>query len=196
MYVSIYHPSVSSPLRSPPLTPFTTLTLLLQFSENTWCTIENNCEIDAGSGRNGLAFHDMLYYVIVTISTVGYGDICPRGVVSRYLAIALIAIALGKIPAQLNTLAVLLGSRSVYARARYVQREEGVRHVTILGEIHSTAILDFFAEVRKRRGEGGGRTIKCIGSYRGSTVVLHTRGHTYVNALVLCVCVCVCVCEC
>ena len=168
--VSTYRPSVLSTFRCPPLTPAIPVTHLTpltpsQFSENTWCTIENNCEIDAGSGRNGLAFHDMLYYVIVTISTVGYGDICPRGVVSRYLAIALIAIALGKIPAQLNTLAVLLGSRSVYARARYVMNEEGVRHVAILGEIHSTAILDFFAEVRKRRrgeGKGGGEISRVL----------------------------------
>jgi len=31
--------------------------------------------------------HDMLYYIMVTFTTVGYGDICPQSVMARYATI-------------------------------------------------------------------------------------------------------------
>jgi len=40
----------------------------------------------------------MLYFVIVTLSTVGYGDIVPYSAIGRLCVVALICIALIMIP--------------------------------------------------------------------------------------------------
>ena len=43
-------------------------------------------------------FHDMLYFMFITITTVGYGDIYPRTVYGQMLCIGTILVILSLIP--------------------------------------------------------------------------------------------------
>ena len=46
--------------------------------------------LEAFRVRNAIyKYHDMVYYMVVTVTTLGYGDICPVTVHGRYFMIAI-----------------------------------------------------------------------------------------------------------
>lgn len=74
-------------------------------------------------GRDQLLFrrsyHHYIYFIIVTISTVGYGDIIPYTIEGRIVIMTLVLFTLVLIPKQTNDLVQLMGAQSEYARKRY-----------------------------------------------------------------------------
>ena len=75
-------------------------------------------EIDSetwGAHAGKMEFHDAFYFLMVTITTVGYGDIAPEGVIGRFLMLSIIALFLVLIPMKTTTLQRLLRMRSDYA---------------------------------------------------------------------------------
>ena len=53
-------------------------------------------------------FHEMIYFVVVTSATVGYGDITPKSEEGRIIVIILIVILIVLIPKQTNELINLM----------------------------------------------------------------------------------------
>ena len=49
-------------------------------------------------------FHDFLYYIVVTLSTVGYGEIFPITEIGRFVILLFIVISSYSIPKQINEL--------------------------------------------------------------------------------------------
>eukprot|EP00744_Colponema_vietnamica_P002453 GILI01003843.1.p1 GENE.GILI01003843.1~~GILI01003843.1.p1 ORF type:complete len:913 (+),score=151.79 GILI01003843.1:165-2741(+) len=88
----------------------------------------------------------MVYFVVVTLSTVGYGDIAPVTVTGRMTIIVVIGSALVLIPKQTNELIRLLGLQSVYARRKYNYNPE-IPHLVISGSLTYAAVRDFFTEL-------------------------------------------------
>ena len=80
-----------------------------------------------------IPFHDVIYFVIVSITTVGYGDISPRSQYSKVIVIFMIIIMFGWLPSQTNKLAHLLSLQSEYARKAVRYRD----HIVICGDITS-----------------------------------------------------------
>lgn len=64
-------------------------------------------------------FHDMVYFLIITITTVGYGDIYPRTAYGQMLSIGIIFVILALIPQQLSEFSKVNSLISVYARKYY-----------------------------------------------------------------------------
>ncbi len=56
------------------------------------------------SNPNIASFHDAVYFSIVTLTTVGYGDIVPKTILGRFFTILIIASGLIFIPLQLTHL--------------------------------------------------------------------------------------------
>jgi hypothetical protein len=91
-------------------------------------------------------FHDFLYFIVVTLSTVGYGDIYPFTEQGRVIIILLILIAIILIPKQTNELIKLMSTSSIYARADYKSNPE-VPHIVICGHVGVESLKNFCNEL-------------------------------------------------
>ena len=91
-------------------------------------------------------FHDMVYMTVVTLATVGYGDITPKSEEGKVCVIILIIIVLIVIPKQTNELIRLMGLQSVYARNFYKWNPE-VPHIIITGYVSVPALKNFCHEL-------------------------------------------------
>ena len=89
------------------------------------------------SHEHGLLFHNAYYFVITTITTVGYGDIAPITGLGKLTIMAMIGGAFLLIPKQTNELIALLSTQSVYVRQRFQSSSAG-SHIIICGSIGST----------------------------------------------------------
>jgi hypothetical protein len=91
-------------------------------------------------------FHDFLYFIVVTLSTVGYGDIFPLTEQGRVVIVLLILLALILIPKQTNELLKLMSISSVYSRADYKSNPE-VPHLIICGHVVVDSMKNFCSEL-------------------------------------------------
>ncbi|KAM9961529.1 hypothetical protein ACTFIR_004383 [Dictyostelium discoideum] len=96
------------------------------------------CEIE------GIKFHDSIYYAVVSLSTVGYGDITPRSTLGRMVAILMIMVALGYLPVQTGKLiAVLSATKSWNGEYKPSKKK---KFVTIIGNIFESSLTTFLRE--------------------------------------------------
>jgi hypothetical protein len=94
-----------------------------------------------------LPFHTWLYYIWVTVSTVGYGDITPSSVAGRFAAMGMIGFALISVPKVTNELIAKMSLQSVHMRAIYSPKSKNSKHIVICGDLSSTSLQDFFGEL-------------------------------------------------
>ena len=62
------------------------------------------------------SFHAMIYFIVVTTATVGYGDIYPMSPLGQCTIVAFIILVLVIIPSETQELIRLMGMQSRYAR--------------------------------------------------------------------------------
>jgi hypothetical protein len=94
-----------------------------------------------------LAFHIWIYYAFVTVATVGYGDVTPKTAAGRILAMSIIGFAVISVPVATNGLLEKMKLQTVYMRAVYTPKSRNSKHILICGDLSSTSIQDFFAEL-------------------------------------------------
>lgn len=87
--------------------------------------------------------------MIITITTVGYGDIYPRTVFGQMLCVGVIFVILMLIPTQLSELSKVNSLVSVYARKAYSgnKTNKNAMHILLLGDAPPDAIKTFFSEL-------------------------------------------------
>jgi Ion channel len=93
-----------------------------------------------------IKFHDALYFSVVTLSTIGYGDIIPKTVGGKTVVIGLIIITFIIIPKQTGDLITLINMRSIYSRAIY-KKNEDISHLIVTGNIEIEGTTTFCAEL-------------------------------------------------
>ena len=91
-------------------------------------------------------FHTWMYYIMVTMATVGYGDIAPKSTLGRICAMGLIGFAFLSGPQMSTDLIEKLNRQSIYARAHYVPKYRST-HVYVCGDTETSSIHEFFAEL-------------------------------------------------
>ncbi|KAJ3122306.1 hypothetical protein HK100_012043 [Physocladia obscura] len=90
-------------------------------------------------------WHDALYYIMVTFSTIGFGDLTPSSTASRIVVMILIVFVIIYVPIQTNRISEIYSASSPFQRARYVPSKLQ-SHVIVSGSITYGAILDFTKE--------------------------------------------------
>jgi len=96
--------------------------------------------------ENQVKFHDFIYYTVVTIATVGYGEIYPITEQGRIVIIVLIILAAYLIPKETGILLNLLEKSSIYSRELYKSNQE-IPHLVICGYISAEAMISFCNEL-------------------------------------------------
>ncbi|CAI2380858.1 unnamed protein product [Moneuplotes crassus] len=91
-------------------------------------------------------FHEMIYFMIVTMTTVGYGDIFPFTDAGRLLIILTIGVMLGLLPTQFQELLKVQSLTSKYARFSYKKSKKDSRHILVLGNAPPDDIRTFLDE--------------------------------------------------
>ena len=90
-------------------------------------------------------FHHYIYYTIVSISTVGFGDISPYTILGKFIFIILVFMILIVIQHQINDLIVLVSSQSDYARNSYSAKTD-IPHILLVGNISTESLKSFCQE--------------------------------------------------
>ena len=121
----------------------TILTLIL-FAASIFEAVENPYRHI--NGLKPTTLHEMTYFVVVTLSTVGYGDVIPFSELGKLCVMLFILFALVIIPKQTNELITLMGLQSVYARAVYKANAE-IPHIIISGYVSVPALKNFCTEL-------------------------------------------------
>ena len=94
----------------------------------------------------GFPFHVWTYYLVVTVTTVGYGDITPDTTIGKFWAMTIILFAIIYIPQQTNDLIEKMARYSIYSRLHYNPRSHN-KHVLICGDFKSISLQEFFSEL-------------------------------------------------
>ena len=90
-------------------------------------------------------FHHYLYFIIVSLTTVGYGEITPKSILSQAMIIALVIVILLVVPDQTSELINLSNSQTIYERKDYNSSED-VPFVVLIGNIGLDSLKSFCEE--------------------------------------------------
>ena len=89
-----------------------------------------------------MSFFTTFYFIIVTIATVGYGEVSPTTEISRLIVLLFILTSVVLIPMQVNQFIVLLQQDSAYRQA-YVPRDDE-DHVILCGYVNERPKMERF----------------------------------------------------
>ncbi|XP_066945948.1 potassium channel subfamily T member 2 isoform X16 [Macrobrachium rosenbergii] len=99
------------------------------------------------AGHRHLNLFQAVYYVIVTFSTVGYGDIVPDIWPSQLFMIIMICVALIVLPTQFEQLAFTWMERKKLGGTYSAHRAQSERHVVVCStNLQADTIMDFLNE--------------------------------------------------
>ncbi len=93
-----------------------------------------------------MSFHEMVYFMVVSISTVGYGDIAPRHDLSKVTIILTLLLMLALLPAQTQDLIKVISLTSKYARLSYQSPGMESHHILLMGDVGFNTIKMFLDE--------------------------------------------------
>ena len=97
-------------------------------------------------GRDRIYFHDALYLTVITIATVGFGDLFPISPPGKLIVACMIITSIVVISRQTNQILALMSVQSEYARAVYVPQSARSQHVVVCGDISFQTAKDFLEE--------------------------------------------------
>ncbi|XP_035826264.1 calcium-activated potassium channel slowpoke isoform X4 [Aplysia californica] len=98
---------------------------------------------DFGNAQH-LTYWECLYFLMVTMSTVGFGDIFATTVLGRTFVVIFIMIFIGLFASFIPEIAEILGKRQKYGGS--YKKERGKRHVVVCGYITFDSVSNFLKD--------------------------------------------------
>ncbi|XP_077290063.1 calcium-activated potassium channel slo [Arctopsyche grandis] len=91
-----------------------------------------------------LSYWTCVYFLIVTMSTVGYGDVYCQTVLGRTFLVFFLLVGLAMFASSIPEIIELVGSRSKYSGE--LKREHGKRHIVVCGHITYESVSHFLKD--------------------------------------------------
>ena len=99
-------------------------------------------------------FHHYLYFSLVSLTTVGYGEIIPYSTLGRLMIVLMVVVILVVVPEQTNEIINISNAQTIYERKNYISSPD-VPHIVLLGDIELDSLKNFCKEFfHKDHGEG------------------------------------------
>ena len=99
-------------------------------------------------------FHHYIYFSIVSLTTVGYGEIMPISILGQWMIIMLVIVILVVVPDKTTELINISNAQTIYERKKYISSPD-VPFVVILGDIELDPLKSFCKEYfHKDHGDG------------------------------------------
>ena len=92
-------------------------------------------------------YHNWLYFAMITITTVGFGDLYPISRLGQMMCMVFIMIAILLVPKMTNDLAEKIKATSPYARMVFKKKGSKHAHVLICGDLSTTQLEELFGEL-------------------------------------------------
>ncbi|KAF0685649.1 Aste57867_22485 [Aphanomyces stellatus] len=93
-----------------------------------------------------LSFFDWVYFVVVSISTLGYGDISPRGRLARLATSIMMLMTFVLVPIQVNRLVATISTHSGYTNSYKEHRTHTHGIISAGGEISAGTLSNFLRQ--------------------------------------------------
>ena len=90
-------------------------------------------------------FHHYIYFIIVSLTTVGYGEIIPSSILGKVMIVILVIVILVVVPDQTSELINLSNAQTIYERKKYLSTPD-ISFVVLMGNIELEALKNFCKE--------------------------------------------------
>ncbi|XP_056020350.1 calcium-activated potassium channel slowpoke-like isoform X8 [Ostrea edulis] len=91
-----------------------------------------------------LTYWECMYFLLVTMSTVGYGDVGAKTVLGKIFIVLFIMISIGMFASWIPEIADILGRRQKYGGC--YKKERGKKHIVVCGHITFDSVSNFLKD--------------------------------------------------
>jgi hypothetical protein len=95
---------------------------------------------DIPEGTKVFHFYDWVYFMLVTLTVVGFGDVYPVKFFGQLIVVVSILLLLIKIPSDFSNFQKAQNLRSEYSSNSYNKKKEKTDHITVLGNYNMDAL--------------------------------------------------------
>ncbi|XP_052834506.1 calcium-activated potassium channel slowpoke isoform X7 [Octopus bimaculoides] len=128
------------------------LTQLVAFFVSMWLAGAGFLHLIENSGDpfldfknpNSMTYWECLYFLLVTMSTVGFGDIYAKTVLGRIFIVLFILCSLGIFTSFIPEIAEIIGRRQKYGGT--YKKERGKKHIVVCGHITYDSVSNFLKD--------------------------------------------------
>jgi len=124
----------------------TAVVILVYVSVSTMQFLEDNLDPIKGQPSNApFPWHTSFYYMIVSLTTVGYGDITPKTEAGRGVILIFLLWSVSLVPYFVSSLVSIFETMNRYDRTVY-RPSSRHKHVVVIGEMSAEELRLFLAE--------------------------------------------------
>ena len=111
---------------------FVSTAIILELENHNFRQKQDSREVSTYSGF--LNFHDILYFEVVTLTTIGFGDITPESELGRLAVVFTVGIVIAVLPALFSKISIVFSLNSKYSRNKYKKYSKTPRHLVLVGD--------------------------------------------------------------